>query len=111
MLKFYRERFIIGALVALSSTTWAGNGITTADLNPKLTATEAYAGSMASRLGTSAYEDAVLRASSLSGIQVDTSAKHPTIELSLSDLPLYSVRVAKHSLTLDLMAEECQELL
>ncbi len=103
MLKLKRERFIIGALVALSSTTWAGTGGAPQDLNPKLNAAQAYAGPLLAKVGGSAYESAVLRAASLSGIQVDSTAKNPTIELALSDLPLYSVSTAKNQITFDLM--------
>ena len=103
MLKLKRERFIIGALVALSSTTWAGTGIAPQEMNPKLTAAQAYAGPLVSRVGASAYEDSVLRAKALSGIQVDTTSKHPTIELALSSLPLYSISSDKNQATFDLM--------
>ena len=100
MLKMCGGRLFLGALVALSSAPWA-IAVSPEDLSSqKLVAVQSFSNDFTVQYGSESLNDSIKRASSLTGIHVDSSALNPTLEMSFTSLPIY--RVVKDGTSLNI---------
>lgn len=102
MYKLCRGRWVLGALVSLTSTTWAASNVADEYLQRKHDAIQPHAVNLIERYGPAAYDDALKRASSLYGVNVDSSSASPSIQLEMSNAAQITLDKSDTRLTVDL---------
>ncbi|MFP6583268.1 MAG: secretin N-terminal domain-containing protein, partial [Candidatus Hydrogenedentota bacterium] len=102
MFRLCRGRWVLGALVSLTSTTWAASNVADEYLQRKHDAIQPHAVDLIERYGSAAFDDALERASSLYGINVDSSSTSPGIQLEMSNAAQITLDKSDTRLTVDL---------
>lgn len=93
---------LLGAVLAVSSTTWAVSGSVEPYGSEKLESIRPLSVNLVERYGATAFEESTSRAACLYGLHVDSSSTSPVIELHLSDAPLLAMTKSDNSIVFEL---------
>lgn len=115
MMRLGRGRWVLGAFVALTSTTWAASSATDEFLQRKHDAIQPHAEkTLSDRYGPLAFEASLMRSTAVTGVSVDDSSMPPQVGLELSQPTALSIEKSDRTLTVDMFStvllEELEQL-